>query len=114
MIVANDATVKAGAFFPQTARRSSARSASRSRQPAAVYLVDSAGVFLPLQDEVFPDEGRLRPDLPQQRVLSPRACRSSPPSWATASPAARYLPVLCDKVLMTEGSGLCTSRGRRW
>src|SRR6187551_3404800 len=57
MIIANDATVKAGAFFPMTAKKvlRAQRIAMENRLPL-VYLVDSAGVFLPLQDEVFPDE----------------------------------------------------------
>src|SRR5262245_56018034 len=57
MIIANDATVKAGAFFPQTAKKvlRAQRIAMENRLPL-IYLVDSAGVFLPLQDEVFPDE----------------------------------------------------------
>ena len=57
MVVANDATVKAGAFFPQTVKKvlRAQRIAMRFRLPL-VYLVDSAGVFLPLQDEIFPDE----------------------------------------------------------
>src|SRR2546421_11877199 len=57
MVIANDATVKAGAFFPMTAKKvlRAQRIALENRLPLA-YLVDSAGVFLPLQDEVFPDE----------------------------------------------------------
>ena len=57
MIIANDATVKAGAFFPMTCKKvlRAQRIALENRLPL-VYLVDSAGVFLPLQDEVFPDE----------------------------------------------------------
>ncbi|HEY2911519.1 MAG TPA: carboxyl transferase domain-containing protein, partial [Gemmataceae bacterium] len=57
MVIANDATVKAGAFFPMTCKKvlRAQRIAMENRLPL-VYLVDSAGVFLPLQDEVFPDE----------------------------------------------------------
>src|SRR5438046_9050721 len=57
MIVANDATVKAGAFFPQTAKKliRAQRIAFENNLPL-IYLVDSAGVFLPMQDEIFPDE----------------------------------------------------------
>src|SRR6476646_10069210 len=57
MVIANDATVKAGAFFPMTCKKvlRAQRIAHENRLPL-VYLVDSAGVFLPLQDEVFPDE----------------------------------------------------------
>src|SRR6185295_13543117 len=57
MIIANDATVKAGAFFPQTVKKvlRAQRIALECALPV-IYLVDSAGVFLPLQDEIFPDE----------------------------------------------------------
>src|SRR5207344_1553479 len=57
MIIANDATVKAGAFFPATAKKvlRAQRIAVQNRLPI-VYLVDSAGIFLPLQEDVFPDE----------------------------------------------------------
>ncbi|PYM01639.1 MAG: methylcrotonoyl-CoA carboxylase, partial [Verrucomicrobia bacterium] len=57
MIVANDATVKAGAFFPQTVKKliRAQRIAFENNLPL-IYLVDSAGVFLPMQDEIFPDE----------------------------------------------------------
>src|SRR5436190_1662052 len=57
MLIANDATVKAGAFFPMTCKKvlRAQRIAQESRLPL-IYLVDSAGVYLPLQDEIFPDE----------------------------------------------------------
>src|SRR5207237_2447116 len=57
MIIANDATVKAGAFFPQTAKKvlRAQRIAFEGALPI-IYLVDSSGVFLPMQDEIFPDE----------------------------------------------------------
>ena len=107
MIIANDATVKAGAFFPMTCKKvlRAQRIAMENRLPL-VYLVDSAGVFLPLQDEVFPDEddfGRIF----RNNASSPRAAsRNSPPSWAIASPAAATCPSCAIKLLMTEGSGL--------
>ncbi len=67
MVVANDATVKAGACFPLTIKKilRAQRIAAENRLPL-VYLVDSSGVFLPMQDEVFPGRGRLRPHLSQQ------------------------------------------------
>ncbi len=90
MIVANDATVKAGAFFPMTVKKvlRAQRIAMDNRLPL-IYLVDSAGVFLPLQDEIFPDEddfGRIfRNNAGCRRWVCPRLR----PSWATASPGAR-------------------------
>jgi 3-methylcrotonyl-CoA carboxylase beta subunit len=68
VVVANDATVKAGAWFPATVKKilRAQEIALENRLPV-VYLVDSAGVFLPLQEEIFPDKGALRPGLLQQR-----------------------------------------------
>ena len=68
MIIANDATVKAGAFFPMTAKKVLRAQTSRieNRIPT-IYLVDSAGVFLPLQEDVFPDTDDFRQGVPQQR-----------------------------------------------
>ena len=89
MIIANDATVKAGAFFPQTAKKliRAQRIAFECALPI-IYLVDSAGVFLPMQDEIFPDEDDFGRIFRNNSVSPPRASHSSPRSWATASPAA--------------------------
>ena len=90
MVIANDATVKAGAFFPMTAKKvlRAQRIALENRLPL-VYLVDSAGVFLPLQDEVFPDEDDFGRIFRNNAVISAAGHSAiSPPSWATASPAA--------------------------
>ena len=94
MVIANDATVKAGAFFPMTCKKvlRAQRIALENRLPLA-YLVDSAGVFLPASGRSVSRRRRLRPHLPQQRRhLAPTASRSSPRSWATASPAAATCP----------------------
>src|SRR5262249_49771163 len=71
MIIANDATVKAGAFFPMTCKKvlRAQRIAHENRLPL-IYLVDSAGVFLPLQDEVFPDEDDFGRIFPNNAVIS--------------------------------------------
>ena len=89
MIVANDATVKAGAFFPATAKKvlRAQRIAFANRLPL-IYLVDSAGIFLPLQEDVFPDEDDFGRIFRNNAVLSAAGIRRSPPSWGTASPAA--------------------------
>ncbi len=93
MIIANDATVKAGAFFPATAKKVLRRQriALQNRLPL-VYLVDSAGVFLPLQEDVFPDEDDFGRIFRNNAVISAAGFRRSPPSWATASPAAAICP----------------------
>src|SRR5206468_4804608 len=107
MIVANDATVKAGAFFPQTAKKiiRAQRIAFENNLPL-VYLVDSAGVFLPLQDEVFPDEDDFGRIFRNNAVLSAEGVPQFAAIMGNCVAGGGYLPVLCDKLLMTEGSGL--------
>src|SRR5205085_10374837 len=107
MVIANDATVKAGAFFPMTAKKvlRAQRIASDNRLPL-VYLVDSAGVFLPLQDEVFPDEDDFGRIFRNNAVLSAAGIPQIAAIMGNCVAGGAYLPVLCDTVLMTEGSGL--------
>lgn len=107
MIVANDATVKAGAFFPQTAKKvlRAQRIAYRSNLPI-VYLVDSAGVFLPLQEEIFPDEDDFGRIFRNNAVLSAAGVPQYAAIMGNCVAGGAYLPVLCDKVLMTNGSSL--------
>lgn len=107
MIVANDATVKAGAFFPMTAKKvlRAQRIAMENHLPL-VYLVDSAGVFLPLQDEVFPDEDDFGRIFRNNAVISAMGLPQFSAIMGNCVAGGGYLPVLCDKLLMTEGSGL--------
>jgi 3-methylcrotonyl-CoA carboxylase beta subunit len=107
MIIANDATVKAGAFFPMTAKKvlRAQRIALENRVPL-VYLVDSAGVFLPLQDEVFPDEDDFGRIFRNNAVISATGVPQFAAILGNCVAGGGYLPVLCDKLLMTEGSGL--------
>jgi acetyl-CoA carboxylase carboxyltransferase component len=107
MIIANDATVKAGAFFPMTCKKvlRAQRIAQDNRLPL-VYLVDSAGVFLPLQDEVFPDEDDFGRIFRNNAVLSAAGIPQFAAILGNCVAGGGYLPVLCDKLLMTEGSGL--------
>ncbi len=107
MVIANDATVKAGAFFPMTAKKvlRAQRIALEGRLPL-VYLVDSAGVFLPLQDEVFPDEDDFGRIFRNNAVLSAAGVPQIAAIMGNCVAGGGYLPVLCDKLLMTEGSGL--------
>ena len=107
MIIANDATVKAGAFFPQTAKKliRAQRIAFESALPI-IYLVDSAGVFLPMQDEIFPDEDDFGRIFRNNSVISAAGIPQFAAIMGNCVAGGAYLPVLCDKVLMTEGSGL--------
>lgn len=107
MVIANDATVKAGAFFPMTVKKvlRAQRIAMDNRLPL-VYLVDSAGVFLPLQDEVFPDEDDFGRIFRNNAVISAQGIPQYAAIMGNCVAGGGYLPVLCDKLLMTEGSGL--------
>jgi acetyl-CoA carboxylase carboxyltransferase component len=107
MVIANDATVKAGAFFPLTVKKvlRAQRIATENRLPL-VYLVDSAGVFLPLQDEVFPDEDDFGRIFRNNAVISAAGIPQLAAILGNCVAGGGYLPVLCDKLLMTEGSGL--------
>ncbi|HMB08371.1 MAG TPA: acyl-CoA carboxylase subunit beta [Isosphaeraceae bacterium] len=107
MVVANDATVKAGAFFPMTIKKvlRAQTIAGRNRLPL-VYLVDSSGVFLPMQDEVFPDDDDFGRIFRNNAVLSAQGVPQLAAIMGNCVAGGAYLPVLCDTVLMTEGSGL--------
>ena len=107
MIIANDATTKAGAFFPMTCKKvlRAQRIAMHCRLPL-LYLVDSAGVFLPLQDEIFPDEDDFGRIFRNNAVISAMGIPQLAAIMGNCVAGGGYLPVLCDKLVMTEGSGL--------
>src|SRR5213082_3459075 len=107
MIIANDATVKAGAFFPQTTKKviRAQRIAFECALPI-VYLVDSAGVFLPMQDEIFPDEDDFGRIFRNNSVISAAGIPQFAAIMGNCVAGGAYLPVICDKILMTKGSGL--------
>ena len=107
MLIANDATVKAGAFFPATTKKvlRAQRVAVQNRLPL-IYLVDSAGVFLPLQEDVFPDEDDFGRIFRNNAVISAMGLSQLAAIMGNCVAGGGYLPVLCDKLIMTEGSGL--------
>ena len=107
MIIANDATVKAGAFFPMTAKKviRAQNIAIESRIPT-IYLVDSAGIFLPLQEDVFPDTDDFGRVFRNNAVMSAMGIPQITAIMGMCVAGGAYLPVMCDHILMTEGSGL--------
>lgn len=107
MIIANDATVKAGAMFPQSVKKvlRAQRIAFECRLPV-LYLVDSSGVFLPLQAEIFPDEDDFGRIFRNNSLFSAAGIPQFAAIMGNCIAGGGYLPVLCDKLLMTEGSGL--------
>ncbi|WP_417730482.1 acyl-CoA carboxylase subunit beta [Rosistilla oblonga] len=108
LIAANDATVKAGAMFPQSVKKllRAQKIAYQFRMPV-IYLVDSAGVFLPLQDEIFPDEDDFGRIFRNNAVLSAAGVIQYAAVMGNCVAGGAYLPVLCDKLLMTDGSQMC-------
>ena len=107
MIVANDATVKAGAFFPMTAKKVlRAQAIALENRVPTLYLVDSSGVFLPLQEEVFPDQDDFGRVFRNNAVMSSLGVPQMTAIMGMCVAGGAYLPVMTDTVLMTEGSGL--------
>src|SRR6201988_4452128 len=107
MIIANDATVKAGAFFPMTSKKviRTQNIAIENRIPT-IYLVDSAGVFLPLPEDVFPDTDDFGRVFRNNAVMSAMGIPQITAIMGMCVAGGAYLPVMCDHVLMTDGSGL--------
>jgi acetyl-CoA carboxylase carboxyltransferase component len=107
MIIANDATVKAGAFFPMTSKKViRAQNIALENHIPSIYLVDSAGVFLPLQEDVFPDTDDFGRVFRNNAVMSAKNIPQIAAIMGMCVAGGGYLPVMCDHVLMTDGSGL--------
>jgi acetyl-CoA carboxylase carboxyltransferase component len=107
LIIANDATVKAGAFFPMTAKKViRAQTIALENRIPTLYLVDSSGVFLPLQEDVFPDQDDFGRVFRNNAVMSSLGVPQITAIMGMCVAGGAYLPVMTDTVLMTEGSGL--------
>ena len=107
MLIVNDATVKAGAFFPMTAKKViRAQNIALENRIPTIYLVDSAGVFLPLQEDVFPDTDDFGRVFRNNAVMSAMGIPQIAAIMGMCVAGGGYLPVMCDHVLMTDGSGL--------
>src|SRR5437016_6033608 len=107
MLIVNDATVKAGAFFPMTAKKViRAQNIAIENKIPTIYLVDSAGVFLPLQEDVFPDTDDFGRVFRNNAVMSARGIPQITAIMGMCVAGGAYLPVMCDHILMTDGSGL--------
>jgi len=107
MIIANDATVKAGSFFPMTAKKViRAQTIAYDNYLPTIYLVDSAGIFLPLQEDVFPDQDDFGRVFYLNARMTSRGIPQITAIMGMCVAGGAYLPVMTDKILMTEGSGL--------
>src|SRR5208282_2085569 len=107
MLIVNDATVKAGAFFPMTSKKViRAQNIAIENRIPTIYLVDSAGVFLPLQEDVFPDTDDFGRVFRNNAVMSAMGIPQTTAIMGMCVAGGAYLPVMTDHILMTEGSGL--------
>jgi acetyl-CoA carboxylase carboxyltransferase component len=107
MVIANDATVKAGAFFPISAKKViRAQTIALENRLPTVYLVDSSGVYLPMQDEVFPDQDDFGRVFYLNAKMSAAGVYQVAAIMGNCVAGGAYLPVMCDLLIMTEGSGL--------
>jgi acetyl-CoA carboxylase carboxyltransferase component len=106
VIVANDQTVKAGAWFPITGKKNLRMQeiAMENRLPI-IYLVDSAGVFLPLQDEIFPDKEHFGRIFRNNAVMSGMGIPQIAAVMGACVAGGAYLPIMSDETLMVEGQG---------
>ena len=106
MIVANDATVKAGAWFPMTAKKNMrAQEIALENRLPIIYLVDSAGVFLPMQDEIFPDKEHFGRQFRNNAMMSALGIPQIAAIMGPCVAGGAYLPIMCDEAIIVEGTG---------
>lgn len=106
MIVANDATVKAGAWFPMTAKKNlRAQEIAMENRLPVIYLVDSAGVFLPLQDEIFPDKEHFGRIFRNNAIMSSSGIVQISAIMGSCVAGGAYLPIMSDEAMMVDGTG---------
>lgn len=104
--VANDATVKAGAWFPITGKKNlRAQEIAMENRLPIVYLVDSAGVYLPMQDEIFPDKEHFGRMFRNNAVMSSRGIPQIAAVMGACVAGGAYLPIMSDESLIVEGTG---------
>lgn len=106
VIVANDATVKAGAWFPITAKKNlRAQEIAMENRLPIIYLVDSAGVYLPMQDEIFPDKEHFGRMFRNNAVMSSMGITQIAAVMGSCVAGGAYLPIMSDEALIVEGTG---------
>ncbi|HET7361394.1 MAG TPA: carboxyl transferase domain-containing protein [Salinimicrobium sp.] len=106
IVVANDATVKAGAWFPITAKKNlRAQEISMENNLPIIYLVDSAGVYLPMQDEIFPDKEHFGRIFRNNAVMSSRGITQISAVMGSCVAGGAYLPIMSDEALIVDKTG---------
>jgi acetyl-CoA carboxylase carboxyltransferase component len=106
IVVANDATVKAGAWFPITGKKNlRAQEIAMENRLPIIYLVDSAGVYLPMQDEIFPDKENFGRIFRNNAVMSSEGIPQISAIMGSCVAGGAYLPIMSDEALIVEGTG---------
>lgn len=106
VIVANDATVKAGAWFPITCKKNlRAQEIAMENRLPIIYLVDSAGVFLPMQDEIFPDKEHFGRIFRNNAIMSAMGIPQIAAIMGPCVAGGAYLPIMSDEAIIVEGTG---------
>lgn len=106
VIVANDATVKAGAWFPMTGKKNlRAQEIAMENKIPIIYLVDSAGVYLPMQDEIFPDKENFGRIFRNNAIMSSMGITQISAVMGSCVAGGAYLPIMSDEALIVEGTG---------
>ncbi|MCS6917239.1 MAG: carboxyl transferase domain-containing protein [Chitinophagales bacterium] len=106
IVVANDATVKAGAWFPLTTKKNlRAQELAMENRLPIIYLVDSAGVFLPMQDEIFPDKEHFGRIFRNNAVMSAEGIPQIAAIMGSCVAGGAYLPIMSDEALIVKGTG---------
>jgi acetyl-CoA carboxylase carboxyltransferase component len=106
LVVANDATVKAGAWFPMTAKKNlRAQEIAMENRLPIVYLVDSAGVFLPMQDEIFPDKEHFGRIFRNNAIMSSQGIIQIAAIMGSCVAGGAYLPIMSDEAMIVDGTG---------
>lgn len=106
VVVANDATVKAGAWFPLTAKKNlRAQEIAMENRLPIIYLVDSAGVFLPLQDEIFPDKEHFGRIFRNNAMMSSMGIIQIAAIMGSCVAGGAYLPIMSDEAMIVNGTG---------
>ncbi|GAK88821.1 methylcrotonyl-CoA carboxylase carboxyl transferase subunit [Nonlabens ulvanivorans] len=106
MVVANDATVKAGAWFPITGKKNlRAQEIAMENRLPIIYLVDSAGVYLPMQDEIFPDKEHFGRIFRNNAVMSSMGITQIAAVMGSCVAGGAYLPIMSDEALIVDKTG---------
>lgn len=106
MIIANDATVKAGAWFPMTAKKNlRAQEIAMENRLPVIYLVDSAGVYLPMQDEIFPDKEHFGRMFRNNAIMSSEGIVQIAAIMGSCVAGGAYLPIMSDEAMIVDGTG---------